>query len=135
MLISDPISDLLIRIKNAYAVGHGSLDVPFSRFKFEVARVLEKEEYLKSVSKKKKIKNKKTYLFINIKLKYDSNLPALNGLKILSRPSRRLYLKKNEIRPVKSGYGDLLITTPLGVMTGGEARKKGVGGQVLAEIW
>lgn len=129
------MSDILIRIKNAYAAGHERVLIPASNTKFQVAKVLENSGFILELDrKKKKIKNA-THNFIEAKLKYAGGEPAIKGMRILSRPSRRLYIKKNEIRPVLSGFGISIISTPKGIMTGEQAKKEGVGGQLIAEIW
>lgn len=135
-LIMDSISDFFIRIKNAYLVKKDRVVIPFSRMKYEMARILEQGGFLGAVRKKKKLK-KSGYeeLFLDLKLKYESNEPAFSNVRLLSSPSRRIYLKKSEIRPVKDGYGILIISTSRGIMTGGEAKKLGLGGQAIAEIW
>ena len=131
----DPITDILIRIKNAYAAGHERVLIPASNAKFQVAKVLENSGFILELDrKKKKIKNT-IQSFIEAKLKYTDGAPAIKGMRILSRPSRRLYVKRNDIRPVLSGYGISVISTPKGIMTGDEARKSGVGGQLIAEVW
>ena len=132
----DSISDFFIRIKNAYLVKKDRVVVPFSRMKYEMAKILEQNGFVLAVRKKKKIK-KTGYeeLFLDLKLKYEGDEPALSDVKLLSSPGRRIYLKKNEIRPVRDGYGILIISTSRGIMTGGEAKKQGLGGQAIAEVW
>ena len=132
----DSTSDFFIRIKNAYLVKKDRVVAPFSRMKYEMAKILEQGGFILAVRKKKKIK-KTGYeeLFLDLKLKYDGDEPAFSNVKLLSSPGRRIYLKKNEIRPVKDGYGISIISTSRGIMTGEEAKKKGLGGQAIAEIW
>ncbi|MBI4117169.1 MAG: 30S ribosomal protein S8 [Parcubacteria group bacterium] len=132
----DSTSDFFIRIKNAYLVKKDRVVVPFSRMKYEMAKILEQSSFVLAVRKKKKIK-KTGYeeLFLDLKLKYEGGKPAFGNVRLLSSPSRRIYLKKNEIRPVKDGYGILIISTSRGIMTGEEAKKLGLGGQAIAEVW
>jgi len=132
----DPISDFFIRIKNAYLVKKDQVVVPFSRMKYEMAKILEQSGFILAVRKKKKIK-KTGYeeLFLDLKLKYEGNEPAFSNVRFLSSPSRRIYLRKSEIRPVRDGYGILIISTSRGITTGEEAKKLGLGGQAIAEIW
>jgi len=132
----DSISDFFIRIKNAYLAKKDRVVLPFSKMKYEIAKILEQNGFVSAVRKKKKIK-KTGYeqLFLDLKLKYDDNEPPFSNVKLLSRPSRRIYLKKNEIRPVKDGYGILIISTSKGIMTGEEARRQSLGGQAIAEVW
>lgn len=131
----DPISDFFIQIKNAYLVKKQRVVIPFSKMKFEIAKILEREKFILSANKKKKKKNKTQHLFIDIKLKYDNNTPGIEDIKLISKPSRRIYLKKDEIKQVKSGYGISIISTSKGVMTNKEAKKLGIGGEIIAEIW
>src|SRR3989344_8231466 len=128
----DSISDFFIRIKNAYLAKKDRVVLPFSKMKYEIAKILEQNGFVSAVRKKKKIK-KTGYeqLFLDLKLKYDDNEPPFSNVKLLSRPSRRIYLKKNEIRPVKDGYGILIISTSKGIMTGEEARRQSLGGQAI----
>ncbi|MEK7659472.1 MAG: 30S ribosomal protein S8 [Patescibacteria group bacterium] len=132
----DSTSDFFIRIKNAYLVKKDRVIVPFSRMKYEMAKILEQSGFVLAVRKKKKIK-KTGYeeLFLDLKLKYEGDEPAFSNVKLLSNPSRRIYLKKSEIRPVKDGYGILIISTSRGIMTGEEGKKLGLGGQAIAEVW
>jgi len=132
----DSISDFFIRIKNAYLVKKDRVVVPFSRMKYEMAKILEQGGFVSAVRKKKKIK-KTGYeeLFLDLKLRYEGNEPALSNVKLLSSPGRRIYLKKSEIKPVRDGYGILIISTSAGIMTGEGAREQGLGGQAIAEVW
>jgi len=132
----DTISDFFIRIKNGYLVKKDRVVVPFSKMKYELAKILEEKGFVSAVRKKKRIK-KTGYeqLFLDLKLKYDEDAPSLSNVKLISSPSRRIYLKKNELRPVRNGYGILIISTSKGIMTGDEAKRMGLGGQALAEIW
>jgi len=127
----DQISDILIRIKNAQKAGRIDLEAPFSNFKLALAKILEKEKFIAGVEEKGKKAAKK----IKIILKYNNGRPAIHDLKRISRPSRRLYLKKDEIYPVKQGAGIAIISTPKGLMTDKEARKAKVGGEIICEIW
>jgi len=139
-MVTDPISNMLIQIKNAQAVGHEQVVLPFSKMRFRVAEILKNGGYIAEVEKKNKPartgkgeKNEHEYLYLT--LKYQDNQSALSGIKIISRPSRRMYIKASEIKPVRSGYGLAIISTPQGVMSSKEARKKNLGGEILCEIW
>jgi small subunit ribosomal protein S8 len=124
--------DLLIQIKNAQQAKKDSLKVPYSNLDFAIAELLAKHNYLDSVAKKGRMPKR----IIEIKPKYDQKgQGAINGLKILSKPSRQLYVGYKELRPVKQGYGLSVVSTSKGIMTGKDARKEKVGGQVLFEIW
>lgn len=130
------INDILIRIKNAYAVGHERVLIPYSSFQFEVAKVLKSNGFVSEVSKKNKRHKKSLHPYLEIKLKYkEDKTPTLNDVRLLSKSSRHLYIKVKEIKSVKSGHGILIISTPKGIMTGKEARKKNLGGEIMAEVW
>ena len=124
--------DLITRIKNAQAAKKETLKMPFSNMDFAVAELLAKNSFIDDAQKKGRMPKR----IIEIKLKYDDDgQGAISGLKLLSRPSRRLYAGAKELRPVRQGYGLGVISTPKGVMTYGEARRAKLGGQILFEIW
>lgn len=127
----DPITDMLNRIRNAQAVLHPTVDVPFSEFKYKIAKILEKKGFITEAKKR----GKKTEQFINIVLKYENNIPAISGIKRISKPGQRIYLPWQEIKKVKGGYGIAIISTSKGLMTNKEARKQKVGGEVICEVW
>jgi len=127
----DPISDMLTQIRNAQAVKKETVNVPFSNLKYEIAKVLEKEGFLKKVGKQ----GKKTRKKIEIILKYDSGTPVISGLRRISKPGQRIYKKRREIKRVKGGYGKTIISTSKGLMTDREARKQKLGGEVICEVW
>lgn len=134
--MTSPISDMLIRIKNAQAVGKEQVLIPFSRIKFKIAAILQENGFVKEIErKKKKIKNGNEHEYLDISLKYEDNLPGISGINIISKPSRHMYIKSSEIRPVRSGYGISIISTSKGVMSSKEARKSNLGGEVMFEIW
>lgn len=126
-MLSDPIADMLTRIRNAYQGGHQSVRVPYSGFKEKVLRVLLKNNYLQQVKKERKE--------LVIKLRYEKEKPALTKIKRISKPSLRIYKRADKLPYVLSGLGMAVISTSKGVMTGREARKKGLGGEVICEIW
>ncbi|MDE2071237.1 MAG: 30S ribosomal protein S8 [Patescibacteria group bacterium] len=125
--MTDPISDMLVRLQNAARVGKGALSMPYSRIKHSSLSVLKKEGYVKDVSTTQNGGRK--ILEISI------DPSAIRGIKRISKGSRRVYLGARDLRPVMRGHGLLVLTTPLGVMTGLEARRRGVGGEPLFEIW
>ncbi len=125
-MVTDPISDFLVRLQNASLVKKGSVTLPYSAVKHAIAKVLEKEGYLASVAKKNNL--------LTVELKY-AGRPAISGVKRISKPSRRMYLGVRDIRPVKRGHGLLVLSTPKGVVTGKEAQVARVGGEALFEIW
>lgn len=130
----DPISDMLTQIRNAQAIGHTTVDLPFSKIKFSLAEILAKEGLIKKISKKGRgIKRK-----LEIELLYEDKknaIPKINQLKRISKPGKREYIKAKDIHPVLAGRGINIISTSKGLMTGKEAKKKELGGEVLCEIW
>ena len=140
----DPIADMLVRIKNAQAVKGEQVMMPFSKVKFKIANILKEAGYISEVERKNKASSKggsasggkKTeHEYLQLTLKYQDNQGALNGVKVISHPSRRMYIKAKEIKPVRSGYGLAIISTPNGVMSSKEARKNNLGGEILCEVW
>jgi len=130
--MTDPIADMLNRIKNAQAVSHSTVEVPFSNFKYEIAKILEKHGFIEKVEKK----GRKVKRVIVITLKYRDKTPAISGLKRVSKPGQRIYLDSTQIKRVKGGYGMAIISTSKGgLMIDKEARKQRLGGEVLCEIW
>lgn len=132
-MVNDPIADMLVRLKNAGEAGKSVVEVPFSGLKLRIANILLEEGFLASVTKKTKKGNIGT---IEIGLAYDEmRRPRFSGLVRVSRPSRRMYSKSKEIRPVQQGHGIMILSTPKGVMTDAKARKENVGGEILCKIW
>jgi len=127
----DPISDMLIRIQNGYRATQATVVVPYSRLKEAIARVLEARRYIAGFEKR----GRKVRKFLEVKLRYEGSTPALVAVRRISKSSRRSYLKCCEIRPVRQGYGLLIVSTSQGVMSGEEARKAGLGGEAMAEVW
>src|SRR3990167_2581160 len=107
----DPISDMLIRIKNAQAVKSEQVVMPFSKVKFRIAHILKDAGYVTEVERKNKKAKKAEHEYLQLTLKYQDNQPALSGVKIISRPSRRMYIKAKDIKPVHSGYGLVIVST------------------------
>lgn len=136
-----PVTDMFNRIRNAQAVVHQTVDVPFSNFKYEIAKILVKNGFIKKIEKK----GKKVKKSIEITLKYqdktsvkrkdNQGLPVISGLKIISRPGQKIYIDYQRVRKVKGGYGIVIISTSKGLMTGKEARKQKLGGEVICEVW
>lgn len=127
----DSIADMLVAIKNAQAVGKETVVVPYSKLKFSIADVLAKEGFLSGVEKKGKGPKK----FIIMNLRYVDDRPAISSISRVSRQGTRIYIGRKLIRRVKQGYGMAILTTPAGILTGEEAKKKGVGGEVICEVW
>src|SRR3989344_3836723 len=131
----DPIADMLIRIRNAQAVRHSEVSIPFSKMKFSIANILKNSGYIADVERKKKKSKKAEHEYIVVALKYEEGVGALNGSKMITTPSRRMYIKAEEIRPVRSGFGLAIISTPKGILDSHEAKKQHVGGELICEIW
>jgi small subunit ribosomal protein S8 len=130
---TDPIADLLTRMRNAARARHPRVDVPASKLKTEIARILKEEGY---ISTYKLVEEGKTKKALRIFLKYTPDKRSVfTNLRRVSRPGCRVYVGKAEIRPVVGGLGINILTTPRGVMTGRAARKAGLGGEVLCEVW
>lgn len=129
--MSDPISDMLTRIRNAQAVSKPDISLPFSSLKYSIAKILEKEGLIESTEKKGRGPKKK----INIVLKYNEEGPVISGLKRVSKPGQRLYYSSKDIRPVRGGFGIAIVSTPKGLMTDRDARKKNIGGEIICEVW
>ena len=129
--MTDPVADMLNIIKNAQAVNHPTVEVSFSNLKYEIVKILEKYGFISGVEKKGR-KNKKT---IEITLKYDDKIPAISGLKKVSKPGQRIYVNTTQIKRVKDGHGIAVISTSKGLMADREAKKQKRGGEVLCEIW
>ena len=132
-MTTDPIADMLTRIRNASRAKHPRVDLPSSKLKVEIARILKDEGYLASYKVVDDTKVKKT---LRVYLRYTSDRRSvISNLKRVSRPGCRRYVGKTEIRPVVGGMGISIVSTPRGLMTGQTARKEGVGGELLCEIW
>jgi len=132
MNTSDPIADMLTRVRNAIIARHPKVDVPSSKLKVEIARIMKEEGYILNY-KLAEEGSKKT---IKIYLKYTpANLPVISKLERVSRPGCRVYVGSGDIPRVLGGLGVNILTTPKGVMTGAAARKQGVGGEVLCQVW
>ena len=136
--MTDPISDMLIRIKNAQMVSHDQVLMPFSKMKLAIAQVLKDAGFITDVERKKKssARGKKTeFEHLLLTLKYNEGEGAFQGVKIISKPSRRMYIKGAEIRPVRSGHGIAIISTSKGIMSSKDAWKQKLGGEILCEVW
>lgn len=132
MNLTDPVADFLTRIRNAMRARHQKLDVPASRLKSEIARILKEEGYIANFKPTEEDGRK----VLRVYLKYGPNNEAvIRDLRRVSRPGCRVYLGRDEIRRVQGGLGISIMTTPKGVMTGRQARREGVGGEVLCEVW
>jgi len=133
--IMSPIANMLTTINNAQAVRHESVMVPFSKMKRAIADVLQKHGFVAEVDKKKKKIKNTEFDYLYIKLKYNDKVGAIRGMKLVSKPSRRMYAHKQELHKIMNGQGISVVTTSKGIMSGFEAKKAGVGGEVILEIW
>ena len=132
MNLTDPVADFLTRIRNAHRARHQKLDVAASKLKAEVARILKEEGYIANY----KPVEEGGMPLLRVYLKYGTdNSPAIRALQRISKPGCRVYIGKDEIRRVQGGLGISIMTTPKGVMTGRQARREGVGGEILCEVW
>ena len=130
--MTDPIADMITRIRNAVRARHPRVDIPASRFKTEVARILEAEGYVSAV----KVVDGSPQPTLRITLKYGPRgETVLSGLERVSRPGRRVYLGSEDVPKVMGGLGTSILTTSRGVMTGRDAQRAGVGGEVLCNVW
>jgi|TARA_B110000263_G_scaffold249232_2_gene266221 small subunit ribosomal protein S8 len=133
MSVSDPIADMLTRIRNAVQVKHKAVSVPSSSIKLEIANILKSEGFVSGFQVEDETSTKPT---INVSLHYwNKSEPAINGLKRVSTPGLRVYVKKDEMPRVYGDRGIAVISTNQGVMSGEDARKKGLGGEVLFYVW
>lgn len=131
-MLNDPIADYLTRIRNALGSGHDDVQIPASGLKEEMSRILKEQGYIRDFHRKPA----KVGEAIEIRLKYtEDRRPVILGLERVSRPGRRRYVDHKEVPRVHGGSGTAIISTSVGVMTGHEAKAKGVGGEVVAYVW
>ena len=132
MSMTDPVADMLTRIRNGITSHHDRVELPASKLKVEIARILKEEGYIANY----KATEEEGRKILRLYLKYGANnAPAISCINRVSRPGCRVYVGRNEIQRVLGGLGINILTTPKGVMTGRQARKEGVGGEVLCEIY
>ena len=133
--MTDPIADLLTRVRNAQHAMSDYVDIPASKFKADIARILAEQGYIEGYSVEP-APDEAPGEVIRIKLKYqEDRTPVLSGLRRVSRPGRRVYTDAQHIPKVLGGMGTSILSTSSGVMTGHEARQKGIGGEVVAQAW
>jgi small subunit ribosomal protein S8 len=129
---TDPIADYLTRIRNAIRAGHDEVEIPLNGLKLEMSRILKEQGYIKDFSRKPA----RVGELINVELKYTQDRqPVILGIERVSRPGRRRYVNHDNVPRVDGGTGTAIVSTSVGVMTGHEARSKGVGGEVVAYVW
>ena len=132
MAVTDPIADMLTRIRNALKASHETVDIPSSKIKINIAKVMKTEGYIKNF----KIVSEGTDERLRIFLKYDDGgLPIINGLKRGSKPSCRIYKGFDDIPRTLNGYGISIVSTSKGIMTDNEAREAHIGGEILCSLW
>ncbi len=132
MVMTDPIADFLTRIRNACMANYERVDVPSSKTKLSIAKLLKEEGYIKNY---KLVKDKRQGT-LRLYLRYDDkNVPIITGLERISKPSCRVYVKHDKIPHVLNGYGTAILSTSKGVMTDREARKQKLGGELLCKVW
>ncbi len=130
-MITDPIADIIIRIKNAHMARHTTVEVPFSKIKKSIADILVTEGYLSEVT----VKEGQPFNVLVLTLKYIGRLPAINDVKRLSKPGRRLYAPAKQLPRALGGYGITILSTSRGLMTDKKARKENIGGELLCQVW
>lgn len=135
MTMSDPIADMLTRIRNAQAVKHTGIRVPSSKIKVAIAKILREEGFIEDY----RVTRDRPQPQLIIKLKYvgerKERHPVITGVRRVSKPGRRVYTRASEIPWVRSGMGIAILSTPKGVLTGQQARRLGVGGEILCYVW
>jgi small subunit ribosomal protein S8 len=131
MSLSDPVADYLARVRNAISAKHDKVDIPASRVKVEITRILKEEGFIQNY----KIQEDKVQGTIRVFLKYADGSPVITGLKQVSKPGRRIYAHKDKVPKVVGGLGISIISTSRGIMTGDQSQRTGVGGEVLCQVW
>jgi small subunit ribosomal protein S8 len=132
LMLTDPVSDYLTRVRNAITAQHAEVEVPASRLKREMTRILAEQGYIEGFA----VEPTPVGDVIRIQLKYtDGRRPVVTGLRRISRPGRRRYVSHDDVPRVMGGMGTAIMSTSVGVMTGHEAKQKGVGGEVVAYVW
>jgi small subunit ribosomal protein S8 len=132
MSLSDPVADYLLRIRNAISAKHEKVDIPASKIKLEITRILKEEGFIQNYKFQDEDKKQGT---IRVFLKYSEGSPVITGLKQISKPGRRIYVHKEKIPKVVGGLGISIISTSRGIMTGDHSHRTGVGGEVLCQVW
>jgi small subunit ribosomal protein S8 len=134
MSMSDPIADLLTRLRNAATAGHPTVDVPASRLKEQICAVLKREGFVQDYTLTEVFGHPHAQLRVTLKYLPDRS-SVINGLRRVSSPSLRVHSRRKDLKPVRSGVGISIVSTPKGVMTGKQARVARVGGEVMCEVW
>ncbi len=132
-MFTDPISDMLTRIRNASAVRKAEVVIPFSKIKLAIAQILEQEGFVEKIENDEE--GAAPRRDIHIHLKYDGRIPVINGLDRISKPGRRLYVNQDNLPKVRNGMGIAIISTSQGLVTNKEARKRKLGGEIICEVY
>ena len=127
----DPIANMIIQLKNAGEAGIDKVTLPHSKFKADILAVLKKEGFIKNFEER--TEKERPVLFVELFL--ENRIPKIRGLKRISKSSKRIYKRVSDIRPVKNGYGSLILSTSKGVMSGKDAKREKLGGEALFSIW
>lgn len=129
---TDPIADMLTRVRNAAQARHPSVEVPYSKVKLAIAKIMDQEGYISGLD----VRDEGNRKFLRLQLKYDAERrPVVNGLRRVSRPGLRVYAGMHDLPRVLGGLGTVVVSTNRGIMTGREARRRHLGGELVAEIW
>lgn len=135
MSMTDPIADLLTRIRNAHLAKHDRLDVPSSKLKLEVCRLLKEQGFIRDFKAMEK-KEDEVVPSVRVFLRYSADgTPAISSIERVSRPGRRIYRGAKEVQPVRNGLGVAILSTSQGLLSDAQARERGVGGELLCEVW
>ena len=130
-----PIANMLTQIRNAQSRGHERVTLPFSKMVLGITEILKSKGFIGEIEKKTKKMKKSEINFLSVELKYENGVGAISDIKLISKPSRRVYAGNDDLKPVRNGYGISIISTSRGLMTGDEARKAGIGGEIICEVW
>jgi len=131
MTVTDPIADMLARLRNAQAVKKDEAIIPWSRIKYDILKILARENYINEAS----VSEQNGFKVLVVKFKYEQGRPALKHLKRLSKPGRRWYVKRGQIPYILNGLGLAIVSTSKGLKTDVEARRANIGGELICEIW
>ena len=131
MSLSDPIGDMIARVKNAQARTHKKVDLPSSNFKVKIAGILKNEGFIKDY----KVNSEENRSILSLELKYHSGNPVINAFERVSKPGRRIFSSANSLPKINNGLGIAIISTPKGVMTDIDARKEKVGGEIICKVF
>ncbi len=134
MSMTDPIADFLTRIRNGISAAHETVEIPSSKLKVELARILQEQGYIRAYSTKPSERGASETLVVELKYT-EARVSVISGLQRVSRPGRRTYVDSKHVPKVLGGMGTTILTTSNGVMTGHDARRSGVGGEVVAKVW